>query len=105
MKTHRSKLAFATAVAFLSASAPVASQSQRPPRPSLSDLATAMEVPESALKSCLPPRQSGGSRQQGRPPKPDAGKIAACLKKAGHDVSSEKVEETFRAMNSRKPRD
>ncbi|WP_323766029.1 hypothetical protein [Marinovum sp.] len=62
-------------------------QQPRPPAPDLTSMADALKVPQDRLAGCLGDRPAPGTR----PPPPDAGKIAACLAKAGHEVASSDV--------------
>lgn len=80
-----------------------AAQGQRPPKPNLAEMASAMDVSEEALKGCLPEhpsREQSGERS--RPPKPDPAEMAACLKKAGFNVTESKVTETLEAARPRR---
>lgn len=53
----------------------VSAQNGRPPAPDLAPMAKALNVSEDVLQSCMP-RPAKGER----PAKPDAGKLASCLK-------------------------
>lgn len=77
---------------------PAQAQRQGPPKPDLAKMATSIDVPEFALKSCMGERPEDGSTEGRRPPQPDAAKISACLKKAGHKISEQSVKDTLAAF-------
>ncbi|UYV37920.1 hypothetical protein N4R57_02080 [Rhodobacteraceae bacterium D3-12] len=66
-------------------------QGARPPAPDLSAIAGSLGVSESAIKSCMPQRTPGQ-----RPARPDAGKIASCLKSDNPDVTKAKVDSVLK---------
>lgn len=92
-------LALLTAVSLVAPMAAVAQQGQRPDGPPTDQIAKALGVSEKAVKTCFPtPAQGAGKSQaksQERPARPDATKIATCLKAENKSVTKAKVEKVL----------
>jgi hypothetical protein len=98
MRSTKSKLmAMLTAVSLVAPMAAMAQQGQRPPAPPLAEIATALGVSEAAVKTCFP--GEGGKTEQGKsqakPARPDAAKIATCLKPENSKITKAKVEKVL----------
>lgn len=80
-------------------------QQQRPPQMEVGRLAQALEVPESALASCLPERPAPGQRPQrsDRPARPDAAEIASCLVAEGHRLTAAQVDQALASVAPGRP--
>jgi len=83
----------------LATGAAMAQQQQRPPPPDFGAIANALNLPVTAVQSCLGDGPAQGKRpaKGERPTPPDAGKIASCLGKAGHKVSKKSVDSALKA--------
>lgn len=71
----------------------VAQAQTGPRRPDPGNTASEIGVPQSALQSCLGDRPKLGNC----PERPDAGKIASCLSKAGHPSTTQAIEKALAA--------
>lgn len=92
MKT-RAIYAAVFALGGLSLTAGTSVAQQRPPEPDFAVMASQLNVPESALKSCM-----GGKPQKGqRPDRPDASKVATCLGNAGYFVTAKATDAALAA--------
>lgn len=89
-------LALLTAVSLVAPMAAVAQQGQRPAGPPTAQIAKALGVSEKAVNTCFPkPGQGEGKEQakgEARRARPDAGKIATCLKADNKSITKAKVE-------------
>jgi hypothetical protein len=92
-------LALFTAVSLVAPLVVSAQQSQRPAAPPTAEIAKALGVSEKAVKTCLPmpPQGEGKAPAKGdaRPERPDAGKIATCLKAENKSITKAKVEKVL----------
>lgn len=92
-------LALLTAVSLVAPMAAMAQQGQRPAGPPTAEIAKALGVSEVSLKSCLPmPAQAKGkapAKGQEPPARPDATKIASCLKAENKSLTKAKVEKVL----------
>jgi hypothetical protein len=92
-------LALLTAVSLVAPMAAMAQQGQRPAGPPTAEIAKALGVSEVSLKSCLPmPPQAGGkapAKSQEPPARPDATKIAICLKSENKSLTKATVEKVL----------
>jgi hypothetical protein len=92
-------LALLTAVSLVAPISAMAQQGQRPAGPPTAQIAKALGVSEQAVKSCFPaaPQGEGNAAAKSKEPpaRPDAGKIATCLKAGNKDVTKAKVEKVL----------
>lgn len=89
-------------IAVLALLPPIAAtaQQQQPPRPDINKMAAQLNVPQDALKSCMPQPSKGQ-----RPVRPDATKIAKCLKRANPKLTTAAIEKALRINAPERPRD
>jgi len=97
--TQTKFMALLTAVSIVAPMA-VMAQQQRPPEPPFAEMATALGVPEASVKSCFP----APSQKRGKPERPDAAKITACLKADNASLTKSKVEKTLKEFAPKPPR-
>ncbi|MGJ8546526.1 MAG: hypothetical protein ACSHWZ_13860 [Sulfitobacter sp.] len=89
-----------TALAFLIPVAALAQQNRpAPPEPDLGQIASALHVSERALENCMPARSTSG-----KPERPNAAKIADCLKGDNGALTAQTVNDVFGKYAPKPPR-
>lgn len=94
------------AVGSLSLMAGAATARQRPTEPDFSAIASSLNVPASALTSCLGERHDPDQKppQGERPAGPDAGAVSACLSSAGYSVTDSALDRALASLAPPAPR-
>ena len=77
----------------------VSAQGSKPPAPDLSAMAKSLDVSEGVLQSCMPRPAKGA-----RPEKPEAGKLASCLKAENAYVTSADVDRALKTFAPKPPK-
>ncbi|MGO4908966.1 hypothetical protein ACEN2J_11635 [Pseudorhodobacter sp. W20_MBD10_FR17] len=96
-------LALLTAVSLVAPMAAVAQQGQRPSGPPTAQIAKALGVSEKAVKTCFPAQPQGEAagkapakgQKPEQPARPDASKIATCLKAENKSLTKAQVEKVL----------
>jgi hypothetical protein len=91
-------MALLTAVTLAMPMAAVAQEGQRPPKPPVAEMASALGVSQKAVKACFPAmdQKMEKGKKQARPERPDAAKIAKCLKVENKSLTTAKVDKVLK---------
>ena len=103
--TRTSKLmALLTAVSLTAPLAVSAQQRPQPPAMPTAKIAMALGVSEQAVVSCFPAQPAKGERPKAQPERPDAGKIATCLRTENTGLTAASVEKVLQDLAPASPR-
>ncbi|WP_376874054.1 hypothetical protein [Albirhodobacter sp. R86504] len=106
MMTRKSSLLTALTFAAFAIPFTASAQQGQPPAMPTAKMATALGVSEKAVKACLPaaPQKAEAGDSNAKPERPDATKIATCLKAENKSLTKAQVEKVLQEFAPAPPK-